>query len=262
MFIKIKKERWVILALTTLFLATSLASAQELTGDEILEKIKGKVSLIGSGTATLNLIMENKRGEQGSNTVKVYRKASEKVEKQLIEYLEPADVKGTKLLSIVEEGKEDMMWLYLPVLGRERRIVGQSKKGSFMGTDFTFEEIGGGKSYEEKYSAKKLEDEIFEDYFCYVLKLNPKEKGTKYTYLKMWVWKEEFLPLKIEFYEEEGRLTKTLTNSDLRKEDGEYMLYKIVMANEIKGTKTIVEILEIEEKEPSDDYFTIRYLRR
>jgi len=258
---KTKKERWIVLAITTLFLAGSLASAQELTGEEILEKIKGKISLTGSGMATIKLIMENERGEQGSNTIKVYRKASEKIEKQLIKYLEPADVKGTKLLSIVEEGKENM-WLYLPALGKEKRIVGQSKKGSFMGTDFTFEEIGGGKSYEEKYSAKRLEDEIFEDYSCYVLKLNPKEKGTKYTYLKMWVWKEEFFPLKIEFYEEEEKLTKTLTNSDLRKEDGEYMAYKIVMANEIKGTKTIVEILDTEREEPSDDYFTIRYLRR
>jgi len=219
---KTKEGRWIILAITTLFLAGSLASAQELTGEEILKKIKGKISLTESGTATIKLIMEKKGEKQGSNTIKVYRKVSEKIEKQLIEYLEPADVKGTKLLSIVEEGKEDMMWLYLPALGRERRIVGQSKKGSFMGTDFTFEEIGGGKSYEEKYKAEKLEDEIFEDYPCYVLKLDPKEKGTEYTYLKMWVWKEEFFPLKIEFYEEEEKLTKTLTNSDLRKEDGEY----------------------------------------
>ncbi len=259
---KTKEGRWIILALIILFLATSLSSAQELTGEEILEKIKGKISLTGSGMATIKLIMENERGEQGSNTIKVYRKTSEKIEKQLIKYLEPADVKGTKLLSIVEKGKEDMMWLYLPALGRERRIVGQLKKGSFMGTDFTFEEIGGGKSYEEKYKAEKLEDEIFENYPCYVLKLDLKEKGTEYAYLKMWVWKEEFLPLKIEFYEEEEKLTKSLTNSDLRKEDGEYMAYKIVMANEIKGTKTIVEILDTEREEPSDDYFTLRYLRR
>jgi len=124
---KTKKERWIVLAITTLFLAGSLASAQELTGEEILEKIKGKISLTGSGMATIKLIMENERGEQGSNTIKVYRKASEKIEKQLIKYLEPADVKGTKLLSIVEEGKENM-WLYLPALGKEKRIVGQRKK--------------------------------------------------------------------------------------------------------------------------------------
>lgn len=259
---KIKKGRWIVLTLTILFLAASLSSAQDLTGEEILKKIKGKIFLSGSGIATIKLIMENKKGKQQSNTVKVYRKANEKVKKQLIEYLEPADVRGTKLLSIVEEGKEDMMWLYLPVLGRERRVVGPSKKGYFMGTDFTYEEIGGSKSYEKKYEAKRLEDETFENYPCYVLKLNSKEKETEYTYLKMWVWKKEFIPLKIEFYEKEGKFAKSLTNSDLRKKNGEYTPYKIIMANIIKGTKTIVEILDTEREEPSDNYFTLRYLRR
>ena len=259
---KFRKGIWVLLALITFFSAGITANAQELTGEEILERIEGKASLAGSGMATVNLITENKRGEQRSNTVIIYRKGDEKVEKQLIEYLEPADVKGTKFLSIVEEGKEDMMWLYLPVLGRERRIAAHAKGESFMGTDFTYEEIGSGKNYEEGYEAKRLEDDIFEGYPCYVLELEPGETDTKYTYLKMWVWKEEFSTLKIEFYKEGEKLTKTLTNLDLRKENGEYMSYKIVMADELKDTKTIIEILETKEEELSEDYFTLRYLRR
>jgi len=239
-----------------------MANGQELTGEEILERIKGEASLAGSGTATVNLITENKRGDQRSNTVIIYRKADEEIERQLIEYLEPADVKGTKFLSIVEEGKEDMMWLYLPVLGRERRIAAHAKKESFMGTDFTYEEIGSGRSYQEEYEAKRLEDEAFGDYPCYVLELEPKEKDAEYTYLKMWIWKEEFSLLKIEFYREDKKLIKTLANFDLSKENGDYMPHKIVMADEVKGTKTIVEILETKEEELSDDYFTLRYLRR
>ena len=260
--IKFRKGIWILLALITFFLAGITVNAQELTGEEILERIEGKASLAGSGTATVNLITENKRGEQRSNTVIIYRKGDEKVEKQLIEYLEPADLKGTKFLSVIEEGKEDMMWLYLPVLGRERRIAAHAKGESFMGTDFTYEEIGSGKSYEEGYEAKRLEDGVFEDYPCYVLELESRETDTKYTYLKMWVWKEEFSTLKIEFYKEGGKLTKTLTNLDLRKKNGEYISYKIVMADELKGTKTIIEILETKEEEVTEDYFTLRYLRR
>lgn len=259
---KSKKRIWGLLALITLFLASITANAQELTAQEILERIEGKASLAGSGMATVNLITENKRGEQRSNTVMIYRKADERVEKQLIEYLEPADVKGTKFLSIVEEGKEDLMYIYFPFLGRERRIAAQAKEESFMGTDFTYEEIGSGKSYQEQYEAKRLEDEVLGDYPCYVLELEPKETDSEYTSVKMWVWKEEFSLLKIEFYQEGEKLAKTLTNLDFRKEEGEYMPYKIVMADEIKGTKTIIEILETKEEELSDDYFTLRYLRR
>ncbi len=259
---KSRKGRWVLLALITFLLAGITANAQELTGEEILERIEGKASLAGSGMATVNLITENKRGEQRFNTVIIYRKGDDKVEKQLIEYLEPADVKGTKFLSIVEEGEEDLMYIYFPFLGRERRIAAHAKGESFMGTDFTYEEIGSGKGYEEGYETKRLEDDVFEGYPCYVLELEPGETDSEYVSLKMWVWKEEFSTLKIEFYEEEKKLTKTLTNLDLRKENGEYMSYKIVMADEIKGTKTIIEILETKEEELSEDYFTLRYLRR
>ncbi|GAG06566.1 unnamed protein product, partial [marine sediment metagenome] len=69
--------------------------------------------------------------------------------------------------------------------------------------------------------------------------------------------------LRIEFYEEGDRLTKALSNSDIREvEEGEFMPHRIVMADEIKGTKTIIEIVETKEEELSEDYFTLRYLRR
>jgi len=262
MFIKIRVERALLVGLVIFILSSIIAYAGQLTGDEILEKIKGKAAVTRSGRATVNLITENKRGQRRENKVKVYRKVTERIEKQLIEYLEPADVEGTKFLSISEEGKEDLMYLYLPFLGRERRISAQEKEKKFMGTDFTYEEIGSGESYREKYTSKRLNDESFENYPCYVLKLSPKEKETKYSYLKMWVWKEEFIPLKIEFYRKDGKLEKVLTEYNLKKEKEDYIPYKIVMANQIKGTKTIIEILQTKKEEVSDDYFTLRYLRR
>ncbi|HDZ49843.1 MAG TPA: outer membrane lipoprotein-sorting protein, partial [Candidatus Aerophobetes bacterium] len=204
----------------------------------------------------------NKRGDQRSSTVRMYRKESNGTEKQLLEYLEPADVKGTKFLSISEEGEKDLMYIYFPFLGRERRIAAGEESDSFMGTDFTYEEIGSGQTYQEEYDALRLKDEVLEEYPCYVLRLTPQGEDSDYTYIKMWVWQEEFLVLRIEFYEEDERLTKTLSNSDIREEDGDYMPHRIVMTDEIKGTKTIIEILETKEEELSDDYFTLRYLRR
>ncbi len=263
MSLKIRIKRVLLAGLVVFILSTVIAYAGELTGDEILEKIKGEVTVTGSGEATIYLITENKKGERRSNKGKIYRKTTEKIEKQLIEYLEPADVEGTKFLSISEEGKEDLMYIYFPFLGKEKRIAAQEKEDKFMGTDFTYEEIGSSESYREKYQAKRLKDENFEDYLCYVLRLSPKEgEEEKYSYLKMWVWKKEFIPLRIEFYRKDEKLEKILTEYDLKKEKEDYIPYKIVMADQIKGTKTIVEILETKEEEIPDDYFTLRYLRR
>jgi len=238
------------------------AASEDLTGEEILDRIEQKSPVTESGTGVINLITENKRGDQRSSTVRMYRKKSNSTEKQLLEYLEPADVKGTKFLSITEEGKEALMYIYFPFLGRERRIAAGEESDSFMGTDFTYEEMGSGQTYQEEYDALKLEDEVLGEYPCYVLRLTPQKEDSDYTYLKMWVWQEEFLVLKIEFYEEDERLTKTFSNSDVREEDGNYMSHRIVMSDEIKGTKTIIEILETKEEELSEDYFTLRYLRR
>jgi hypothetical protein len=238
------------------------AVSEDLTGEDILDRIEQESAVTESGTGVINLITENKRGDQRSSTVRMYRKESNGTEKQLLEYLEPADVKGTKFLSITEEGKEALMYIYFPFLGRERRIAAGEESDSFMGTDFTYEEIGSGQTYQEEYDALRLKDEVLEEYPCYVLRLTPQGEDSDYTYIKMWVWQEEFLVLRIEFYEEDERLTKTLSNSDLREEDGDYMPHRIVMTDEIKGTKTIIEILETKEEELSDDYFTLRYLRR
>ena len=239
------------------------AVSEDLTGEEILDRIEQESAVTEGGTGVINLITENKRGDQRSSTVRMYRKESNGTEKQLLEYLEPADVKGTKFLSITEEGKEALMYIYFPFLGRERRIAAGEESDSFMGTDFTYEEMGSGQTYQEEYDASKLEDEVLEEYPCYVLRLTPQEEDSDYTYLKMWVWQEEFLLLRIEFYKEGDRLTKTLSNSDIREEEeGEFMPHRIVMADEIKGTKTIIEIIETKEEELSEDYFTLRYLRR
>ena len=250
------------LTLALLLMASGTTFAQDLpSGDDILAQLKGQTALIGSGSAVVNLITENKKGDQRASKLMVFRSDDGVAEKQLVEYMDPADVRGTKFLSISERGGgEPEMWLYLPALGRERRIAGHMTKGNFMGTDFTYEEIGGGWAYSDEYDAVRLDDEAHEEYACYVLDLTPRTEGD-YSRLKMWVWRDEMIPLKIQFYDTSGQLSKQLLITDLRRnEDGECIPHRIVMSNELAGTKSIIEILEIR-NQVDDDFFTLRYLR-
>jgi hypothetical protein len=255
-------RRMLLLTLGLLLLTWSPALAQDhLTGDDILARLKGNAALTGSGSAVVNLITENKKGDRRASKLMVFRSDDGNTEKQLVEYMDPADVRGTKFLSITQrEGGEPEMWLYLPALGRERRIAGHMTKGSFMGTDFTYEEIGGGLAYSDEYDAVRLDDEVYEGYECYVLDLTPKTEGD-YARVKMWVWRDEMIPLRVQFYGTDGLLSKQLVLSDLRRdEDGECIPHSITMSNEPAGTKSVIEILEIRD-EVDDDYFTLRYLR-
>lgn len=243
--------------------ASASANTGGLTADQILDKMKDNASLTGTGTATIELITENKRGQQRSNKLRVFRKEDpDGTEKQLLEYLSPADVAGTKFLSIKKEGQDSQMWLFLPALGRERRIAGAASKDKFMGTDFTYEEIGNASSYRDDYKAVRLPDETLDARKAYVLKLTPKQKSD-YSFVKIWVWQDEFIPLRIEFYNLDNKLKKLLTNTDLSKNNkGEWQPNTITMSDVLGGTKTIIKLLETKEGNVSDDYFTMRYLRR
>ncbi len=256
-----KKTLLVLLSLLVVS-AMGMVLAQELTGQQILDELGFSNILSSSGTAELAMITENAKGVQRKSSLKVYRKSEADSEKQYLEYLAPADVRGTKFLSINEKGQEDQMWLYLPAMGRERRIATHMTGDSFMGTDFTFDEIGGNIEYSDQYSAKRLADEAEQNVKCYVLDLTATDSTAPYERVKMWVWQDEMVPVKVEFYQPATRLKKTLTLSAYSLVDGELIPHNVVMADNTKGTRTILDIVEISEVEIDDEVFSLRNLRR
>lgn len=262
---KIRKSRmsWAVLGMCILVMCCS-AHGSGLTAGQILDEIESMALLAGSGSAKIELITESKRGQQRSNTLQIYRtKDADNTEKQLLEYLQPADVAGTKLLSITKpDGKDSEIWLFMPALGKERRIAAQEMQTKFMGTDFTYEEISGTAGYKEDYESKRLDDDMFDGHKCYVLQLTPKGKSD-YTFVKMWVWQDEFIPVKVEFYGRGDKLRKSLETSGWKKNTkGKWEPSQVVMSDVLAGTKTIIKIITASEADVSDEYFTVRYLRR
>lgn len=243
---------------------TWVTKAAELSASEILDRMSGTGVLSGSGWARLELVTENRRGQRRTYQLQIYRaEGPDGADRQLLEYLEPADVRGTKFLSIEEPGKGTQMWLYLPALGRERRIAGADTQDQFMGTDFSYEEISGGSTYKTDYTAQRLPDATLDDRAAYVLKLTPRSSQSRYSSVQLWVWKETFLPLRIDFFDRRGQLEKQLTTADLRQDErGEWLPYLISMANVKAQTKTVVRVLEYHPGKVPEEYFTLRYLRR
>ena len=240
------------------------ARAAELTASEILDRMAGTGVLSSSGQARLELVTENRQGQQRSYQLQIYR-AEEPGggSRQLLEYLGPADVRGTKFLSIHEAGQGTQMWLYLPTLGRERRIAGSATQDQFMGTDFSYEEISGGSTYKTDYAAERLPDTTLDGRPAYLLKLTPRSSQSKYGYVQLWVWKETFLPLRIDFFDRRGQLEKRLTTADFRQDDeGRWLPYLITMTSAKAGTRTVIRLLTHQPGEVPEEYFTLRYLRR
>ena len=70
----------------------------------------------------------------------------------LMRFQYPNDIKGTSFLVWEHPGSEDERFLFLPSLGRVRRIAGSETQDSFVGSDFTYEDIGGREFDEYTYS--------------------------------------------------------------------------------------------------------------
>lgn len=254
-------KRTLLIVLALLLTASAGISARELTGEEILDQLKFNTILTGSGRAQLTMITENAKGAQRSYSLEIFLKMGEDGDAQFLEYLAPADVRGTKFLSLNPKEGENQMWLYLPALGRERRIAAHMTGDSFMGTDFTYEEIGGSFDYQDDYGVKRLADQVEQGVDCYLLELTAKGDQALYEKVQLWVWQAELVPVKIEFYRG-GQLAKTLTLSEFKQISGELIPHEVVMADNVQGTKTILQITEVSQEEVADEIFTVRNLRR
>ena len=160
----------------------------------------------------MKMVLINKKGDETVREMRTKNKEGTGGEgdKGLIVFLSPPDQKGTALLTHAHDDKDNEQWLYLPALKRVKKIASNKKSGSFMGSEFSFEDIGGGGSTDD-YEYKWLRDEIYEGKECFVLQSIPKDKNSGYTKIIAWVDKESGRNYKAEFYDRKKSHLKTMT---------------------------------------------------
>ena len=176
-----------------------------------------------------------------------------------IEFTSPADIDGTRFLTLENIAKDDTQHLYLPALGRSRRIAGGQKKQSFVNTDFTFEDME--RRHPDKDTHKLLKSEKFNDWDCYVIESIPMNKKSQYSKIISWVDKKSFVPVKTDFYDKKGKYFKVFTVTKLELKDNIWSQTDTIMENIKKKTKTMMTQLDIRYNTGLDDkIFTIRHL--
>jgi len=254
MRIKIKNISALMIGIImVLLIFATLSRAQELTADEILKKVEENHA--DSEITISEMTIVHKSGAKRVMEIKGWIKGDDY---NLVRFISPANVKGTGFLSVKDDD-----WLYLPALGKVRRIATKEKGGSFMGSDFSYEDVGS-RSLVEDYSAKLLGTEKYEGHDCYVLELLPKDpEDISYSKLKVWVDRENFYSMKVEFYDKHGDLLKIMYLSELEKLEGLWIAKKMEMQNVQKGSKTIIISKEVQlNPEIPDSMFTTRQLER
>lgn len=213
----------------------------EKKGVAIAEAAEIRDSGWGDWVAEAKMILRNSHGE--SSTRQMRYRSLEQVEagdKNLVVFDYPRDVKGTAFLVHTQLVGNDDQWLYLPALKRVKRISANNKSGPFVGSEFSYEDLSSQEV--EKYTYKFLREETLEGFHAYVLERYPVDPNSGYTKQVIWLDKEEYRSLKIDYFDRKGELLKTLTQKDYKLYgDGFWRADKFHMVNHQTGKSTLLE---------------------
>ncbi len=160
--------------------------------------------------AKMEMILKNRHGEQSARYLRTKNlEVKDDGDKSLVVFDKPRDIKGTALLNFTHKTGTDDQWLYLPALKRVKRISSANKSGSFMGSEFAYEDVTSQEV--EKYTYKWIRDETVDSMEYFVLERYPAYKNSGYTRQVVWLDKKEYRQLKIDFYDRKNSLLKTQT---------------------------------------------------
>lgn len=244
------------MAIIATAMAYQPANAQ-LTGQQVMEKVYNNPS--GEDTqGSLTMTLTNNRGEQRMRTLKQFIKDDGKMEKKIMFFVTPADVKNTSFMNwSYTDGRSDDQWIYLPALKRTKRISSEGKSDYFMGSDFTYDDLGDRHPNQDNH--KLLREETVDGKDCYVVESTPKEDDYLYSKTITWVMKDNFLGLKREFYDDRGKLLKVLTIKKFDKVDGFWTILETEMHNVQKNHRTNMKFTDVQKnKGIPDSRFTER----
>ncbi len=172
-------------------------------------------------------------------------------------FREPARVAGTAYLMLGDD-----LWVRFASTGRIRKLSSSARKNSAAGSDFSYADMGeGGDSFTGDYSASLEGSERINGIECYRLVLEPANRNAVYEKMVVWVSKDEFLYLKIEYYDK-GAPVKYMILEDYFEVGGVPYPEKITMTSLVKKSESVMEtqLIEHDSDRVEERFFTSSYL--
>ena len=236
-------------ALFTLFLAlTGLVSSPALAQDPSSEEIGLAIALeaaarndgFGNFTANLTMTLRNRQGQESRRQIRFkVLEVEGDGDKSLFVFDQPRDVQGTALLTHGHLTAQDDQWLYLPALKRVKRISSSTRTGSFMGSEFSYEDMSNPEV--EKYTYRFLREEPCGDLICTVNEQVPVDRKSSYSRQLVWQDKEHLRTWMVHYYDRKNSHLKTLVFAGYRQYLDQYWRAgEMTMENHLTGKSTVL----------------------
>jgi outer membrane lipoprotein-sorting protein len=252
-----KKRNVIFLFCFVMMLLPLLSSGQQpsLTAKEIIDKSN---QLMRGSSAYAEITMTIIRPKwQRTLSMKSWSKGNDY---SLIYITAPANEKGQVFLKRQKE-----MWNWVPSIERMIKIPPSMMVQSWMGSDFTNDDLVKEASILDDYTHHLLGSEMQGGYECYKIELIPEENApVVWGKIISWISKAGFMPLRNEYYDEDGFLVNIETLSDI-KTIGNRTLptrYELVPA-EKQGNKTVMQFAQLRFNQPmGDSFFSIQNMKQ
>ncbi len=250
-----KMKKLSLLIIAAIVLSANNANAQD--AKEIIrkvdEKLRGKSS---RGEFTMKIVRPSWTREM---SLKMW---SNGTELSLVLVTAPARDKGTATLKRKKE-----IWNWQPSIDRVIKLPPSMMMQSWMGSDFTNDDLVRESSIVNDYNQKIVGDTSIDGRACWKIELLPLPNapvvwGKIYT----WIDKKEYIQLRGENYDEDGQLVNIMMASDIKNMGGKTLAshMEMIPADKTKkGNKTIINysVLVFDEAYP-DDFFSEQNLKK
>jgi outer membrane lipoprotein-sorting protein len=213
--------------------------------------------------AKLRMRLVSKEGSERLREMTMLRKNGPEGAQQrfFIYFYNPADVRDMTFMVWKHPPRDAERWLFLPALNLVRRIAANDRRSSFVGSDFSYEDVSGREVQEDAHTL--LREEALNGRPVFVIRSVPKDaKSADFSYKLAWIDKESFVIWREEYYDKREQLYKVFTADEVKPVQGLWSTVKRTMKNVQNGHWTEVTFQEIEYNVGLEEsLFSERYLR-
>lgn len=178
----------------------------------------------------------------------------------LVVITSPARDKGTAFLKRKKE-----IWNWQPSIDRSIKLPPSMMMQSWMGSDFTNDDLVKQSSMVTDFTHKLIGREMVEARSCFKIEFTPKpDAAVVWGKIMMWIDEKDYLELKVEFYDEDGYLVNTMYGKNIKKIGGRTLPTRMeLIPADKEGQKTIIEQLALDFNVKLDEsYFSVQNLKR
>jgi Outer membrane lipoprotein-sorting protein len=259
-------------AAAALALAVAAGAAEEDGARTLLDAVKRLNQTTRKWTdrvQEMKLTIVDRRGGEAHRELEVLTKRyGDDASRSIMFFRSPPPVRGIGFLQWIAPQEPDRQWLYLPALKRTRQISGGARTDSFVGTDFSYEDLSVMADVldwgEDSAHAALAGSETIDGYACDIIELTTTPAAdVSYATIRLWLGRDDQVVRKYEFADAKGKVAKTLQLSDIRTISGIPAAYRLEMRNQRNGSHTLVELTELQYNTGlDDDVFTQRRLEK